>query len=177
MCIRDRHNPVTFENCAAIVGAELARIEGRVLEAQDLYEKAVRSAHTQGFVHNEAIANERAGCFYAARGFETIATAYLRDARSCYRRWGADAKVRHLEQIYPQIGAEEAIADATATIQTPVEHLDLATVIKVSEAVSGEIVFERLIDALMRAAIEHAGAERGLLILPRADDYQILSLI
>src|SRR2546425_921057 len=168
-----QHNPVTFENCAAIVGAEIARIEGRVLDAQDLYEKAVRSAHAQGFVHNEALANERAGCFYAARGFARIATTYLRDARYCYRRWGADAKVRQLEQLYPQIGAEESIADATATIQTPVEHLDLATVIKVSEAVSGEIVFERLIDALMRAAIEHAGAERGLLIPPRAADYQI----
>jgi len=168
-----QHNPVTFENCAAIVGAEIARIEGRVLEAQDLYEKAVRSAHTQGFVHNEAIANERAGCFYAARGFERIAVTYLREARYCYRRWGADAKVRQLEQLYPQIGVEESIADATATIQTPVEHLDLATVIKVSEAVSGEIVFERLIDALMRAAIEHAGAERGLLILPRGDEHRI----
>ena len=168
-----QHNPVTFENRAAIVGAEIARIEGRVLDAQDLYEKAVRSAHSQGFVHNEAIANERAGCFYAARGFEKIATTYLRDARYCYRRWGADAKVRQLEQLYPQIGAEESIADATATIQTPVEHLDLATVIKVSEAVSGEIVLEKLIDTLMRTAIEHAGAERGLLILPRGDDYRI----
>ncbi|HVQ12292.1 MAG TPA: ATP-binding protein, partial [Vicinamibacterales bacterium] len=168
-----QHNPVTFENCAAIVGAEIARIEGRVLEAQDLYEKGVRSAHDQGFVHNEAIANERAGCFYAARGFEKIAVTYLRDARYCYRRWGADAKVRQLGQIYPQIGVEESIVDATATMQTPVEHLDLATVIKVSEAVSGEIVFERLIDALMRAAIEHAGAERGLLILPRGDEYRI----
>ena len=58
----------------------------------------------------------------------------------------------------------------TATIQTPVEHLDLATVIKVSEAVSGEIVLERLIDTLMRTAIEHAGAERGLLILPRGEE-------
>jgi len=168
-----QHNPVTFENCAAIVGAEIARIEGRELEAQDLYEQAVRSAHTQGFVHNEALANERAGCFYAARGFEKIAATYLRDARNGYRRWGADGKVRQLELLYPQIGAEGSVADATATIQTPVEQLDLATVIKVSEAVSGEIVFERLIDALMRAAIEHAGAERGLLILPRPDDYQI----
>ncbi|MDB4890523.1 MAG: histidine kinase [Gemmatimonadetes bacterium] len=168
-----QHNPVTFENCAAIVGAEIARVSGRALEAQELYEKAVHSAHTQGFVHNEAIANERAGCFYAARGFEKIAATYLREARYCYRRWGADAKVRQLEQLYPQIGAEVSIADATATIQTPVDHLDLATVIKVSEAVSGEIVFERLIDALMRAAIEHAGAERGLLILPRGDDYEI----
>jgi C4-dicarboxylate-specific signal transduction histidine kinase len=155
------------------VGAEIARIEGRVLEAQDLYEKAVRSAHTHGFVHNEALANERAGCFYAARGFGRIAATYLRDARYCYRRWGADGKVRQLEQLYPQIGAEESIADATATIQTPVEHLDLATVIKVSEAVSGEIVLERLIDALMRAAITHAGAERGLLILPRGDEHRI----
>jgi predicted ATPase/transcriptional regulator with GAF, ATPase, and Fis domain len=168
-----QHNPVTFENCAALVGAEIARIEGRALEAQDLYEKAVGSAHTQGFVHNEALANERAGCFYAARGFARIAATYLRDARYCYRRWGADAKVRQLDQLYPQIAAEESIADATATIQTPVEHLDLTTVIKVSEAVSGEIVFERLIEALMRAAIAHAGAERGLLILPRADDYHI----
>src|SRR3954467_651703 len=52
-------------------------------------------------------------------------------------------------------------------------HLDLATVIKVSEAVSGEIVLEKLIDTLMRAAIEQAGAERGLLILPRGSDYGV----
>ena len=72
-----------------------------------------------------------------------------------------------------KLRAERPISDATATIQAPVEHLDLATVIKVSEAVSGEIVLERLIDTLMRTAIEHAGAERGLLILPRGDDYRI----
>ena len=29
------------------------------------------------------------------------------------------------------------------------------------------MVLEKLIDTLMRTAIEHAGAERGLLILPR----------
>ena len=64
-------------------------------------------------------------------------------------------------------------SDSTTTILTPVEHLDLATVIKVSEAVSGEIVLEKLVDTLMRTAIEHAGAERGLLILPRGDEYRI----
>jgi PAS domain S-box-containing protein len=54
-----------------------------------------------------------------------------------------------------------------------VEHLDLSTVIKVSEALSGEIVLEKLIDTLMRTAIEHAGAARGLLILPRGDEFRI----
>ena len=118
-------------------------------------------------------ANELAGLFYAARGYEKIATTYLREARYCYLRWGADAKVRQLEQLYPQIRPERAISDATATIHASVEQLDLATVIKVSEAVSGEIVLDRLIDTIMRTALEHAGAERGLLILARRDDYRI----
>ena len=68
---------------------------------------------------------------------------------------------------------DKPIADSTSTILTPVKHLDLATVIKVSEAVSGEIVFEKLINTLMRSAIEHAGAERGLLILPLGDGHRI----
>jgi PAS domain S-box-containing protein len=173
LAIWAEHSPETFENRAAIAAAEIARIEGRVLEAQELYEQAIGSARANGFVHHEAFTNELAGYFYAARGFDRIATTYLRDARYCYQRWGADAKVRQLEQLYPQIKADRAAPDATTTIQAPVEHLDLATVIKVSEAVSGEIVLEKLIDTLMRTAIEHAGAERGLLILPREDDYRI----
>jgi GAF domain-containing protein len=40
-------------------------------------------------------------------------------------------------------------------------------VIKVSQAISGEIVLEKLLDTLMRKAIEQAGAERGLLVLSR----------
>jgi PAS domain S-box-containing protein len=162
-----------FENRAALVNAEVARIEGRVLDAEHLFEQAITSAHKHGFVHNEAIANELAGRFYGARGFQKIATVYLRDARACYLRWGADGKVRQLEQAHPHLVAERPVLDATTTVLTPVEHLDLAAVIKVSEAVSGEIVLESLIDTLMRTAIEHAGAQRGLLILPHDDEYRI----
>ena len=60
--------PENFENRAALVGAETARIEGRILDAEHLYEKAIRSARANGFVHNEALANELAGHFYGARG-------------------------------------------------------------------------------------------------------------
>ena len=65
--------PENFENRAALVGAEIARIEGRALHAMELYEKAICSAQTNGFVHNEALANELAARFYATRGFEQIA--------------------------------------------------------------------------------------------------------
>jgi PAS domain S-box-containing protein len=159
--------PENFENRAALVGAEIARLEGRELDAERLYEQAIRSARANGFVHNEALANELAARFYAARGFDTIAHTYLRDARYGYLRWGADGKVRQLDQRYPQLSEKEPAPGPARTIGTPVEHLDLATVIRVSQAVSGEIVLEKMLDMLMRTAIEQAGAERGLLILAR----------
>jgi PAS domain S-box-containing protein len=65
------------------------------------------------------------------------------------------------------------VAGPRSTIGTPVEHLELATVLKISQAVSGEIVLESLIDALLRTALEHAGAERGLLILPQGSRFRI----
>jgi PAS domain S-box-containing protein len=165
--------PENFENRAALVGAEIAWIEGSAPDAMDLYEQAIRSAHANGFVHNEALAYELAARFYAARGFEDFAHVYLRKARYGYLRWGADGKVRQLDELYPYLREEEPTPGPTSTIGAPVERLDLATVIKVSQAVSGEIVFEKLIDTLMRTAVEHAGAERGLLILPRGVEQRI----
>ena len=165
--------PENFENRAALVGAEIARLEGRELDAEHLYEQAIRSARENGFVHNEAIANELAARFYEARGFKTISHAYLQKARYCYSRWGATGKVRQIDKLYPQLREDEPASGLTPTIAASVEHLDLTTVIKVSQAVSGEIALEKLIDKLMRAAVEHTGAERGLLIGPRNDELQI----
>ena len=165
--------PENFQNRALLVGAEVARIEGRELDAERLYEGAIRSARENGFVHNEAIANELAGRFYAGRGFERIAKAYLRDARDGYRQWGAEGKVRQLETQYPYLAEERRVSDPTGTVLTPVEHLDLSTVLKVSQAVQGETNLEKLITAIMRLALEHAGAQRGLLILPHGDAYRI----
>ncbi len=165
--------PDNFENRAALVGAEIARIDGSDAEAMRLYEQAIRSARANGFVHNEALANELAARFYAARGFERFAHLCLQDARYGYVRWGATGKVRQLDRLYPHLNENDPAAGPTSTIGAPVEHLDLATVIKVSQAVSGEIVLDKMLDMLMRTAIEQAGAGRGLLILARAADPRI----
>src|SRR5258707_4215462 len=158
-----RNCPENFENRAALVGAEIARIEGRELDAERLYDQAIGSARANGFIHNEALAYELAARFYAARGFEEFARVYLRRAREGYLCWVAVGKARQLEELHPHLVEHERLP--TSTIGAPVEHLDLATVINVSQAVSGEMVLEKLIDTLMRTAIEYAGAERGLLIL------------
>jgi PAS domain S-box-containing protein len=170
------HNgPATFANRAALIGAEFARLEQRELDAERLYEQAIRSARANGFIHNEALANELASRFYAARGFDTTAHAYLREARRCYLRWGASGKVRQLEKLHPHLRDAPVSASPTTTIGAPVERLDVGTVLKAAQAVSGEIVLGELIKTLLRIAVEHAGAERGLLILFPGGEPQIVA--
>ena len=158
-----------------MVGAEIARIEGRDARGHG----PLRTGHPlgpgNGFVHNEALANELAARFYAARGFERI-RACLSAGRPLLlcplgSRWQGSATRSAVSAAQGgRVGSRP-----TGTIGAPVEHLDLATVIKVSQAVSGEIVLEKLLDTLMRTAIEHAGAQRGLLILPRGDEQRIVA--
>ncbi|MBV9297801.1 MAG: serine/threonine-protein kinase PknK, partial [Verrucomicrobia bacterium] len=160
---------ITFVNKHALVAAEIARIAGHDLDALRLYEQAIQSARENGFVHNEAIANEVAGRFCLNHGFETAGYDYLQNARACYLRWGARAKVKQLGRRY--IGLEEQTPlGPTITIGASIEQLDFATVVKAMQAVSREIDLGKLIETLMVIAVECAGAERGLLFLPRGQE-------
>jgi PAS domain S-box-containing protein len=161
--------PPTFGDKHALVSAEIARLDGRDADAMRLYEHAIQLARDNGFVQNEGLAKELAARFYEAGGFETIADVYLRNARSCYLRWGAEGKVRQLEQLHPHLRERPTVARATAALGEHLEQLEVGTIVKASQALSSEIVLDRLIETLMTIALEHAGAERGLLILLRGD--------
>jgi len=158
----------TFCGRASLVAAEIARRDERFGDAQRLYEQAIAEARTAGLIHDEALANERAARCYADRGLDTAAQAFRANARYCYERWGALAKVRQLDQ---RRRAEEAVA--TTTIGSRLGELDLASVIAMSLTVSSEIVLDRVIERLMTIAVEHAGAGRALLILPGPEGPQI----
>jgi PAS domain S-box-containing protein len=162
--------PENYLNRHALVAAEVARIRGDALPAERLYEQAIQSARANGFVQNEGVAYELAARDCLTRGLATMAGAYLREARYCYARWGADAKVRQLEQGYPQFLGPGPI-NGLRPIGT--EHLDAMAVLKASQAISREIVLPKLLETLMQTMIEHAGAERGTLILVHRDDLTI----
>jgi PAS domain S-box-containing protein len=160
------HNPATFGPRLALVEAEVARIEGRHLEAMRGYETAIASARERGFVHVEAIASEVAARFHLRSGLATSAAAHLRAAHAAYRRWGADAKVKALEAAHPELRGE-ASARGGAGGGDGVQQLDLLAAARASQAISGEVAFARLLDALMRTVIESAGAQAGWLLLAR----------
>ena len=165
------HCPENFRHRHALVLAEFARIEGRDSEAMHHYEEAIRSAREHGFIQYQALAYELAARFHADRGLETIADTYLFNARSCYERWGAKGKVRQLARVYAQLRHDPSSHDGT--IATSNEQLDLATVVNVSRAIFSGIDLNELIHTLMVLALEHAGANRGLLILRRANAMRI----
>jgi predicted ATPase/signal transduction histidine kinase len=150
-----------------LVSAELARLEGRDLESTlRLYDQAIRSAAESGFVHKEALGNELAAGFFAARGLERIADTYLREARACYVRWGADAKVKQLDALHPRLRERRSLLP-TVTLAVDATQIDVLSVVKASQAISGEIVLDALLGKLVRVVIEQAGAQKGYVILPR----------
>lgn len=173
-----RRCPATFAHRATLVQAEIARLEGRDIDAMRGYESAIASARESDLIHMQALANELAARFYLDRQLDNVAMVYLRQARHGYMRWGADAKVWQLDMQYPVLAAEAggatlASTPSMGTIGAPLQHLDLATVIAISEAISGETGLERLLATLIRTAIEQAGATRGLLILPEGAEHHV----
>ncbi|HSW04322.1 response regulator [Aquabacterium sp.] len=161
------NHPSTFSDKHVLVAAEIARIEGREFEAMRLYEQAIQAAHENGFVQNEGVAYELASAFYRARGFAAFADTYLREARNCFARWGAGGKLRQLEDRWPQLRAQaSSVTDVPAGAAA---RLDMLSIAKATQAISGRIVLDELVDTLLRLVLENAGAQSGALLLARSD--------
>ena len=180
------HAPMNFWHKYYLVAAEVHRVRGQKLEAMDMYDRAIAGAKENGYVQEEALANELAGKCYLEWGKEKIARTYTIDAYYCYSRWGAKAKVLTLEQRYPQLLApilqqdksrlstSETISKMTTGTVTSTSSgtsalLDLSSAIKTSQALSGEINLEQLLSKLMQAVMENAGATKSALLLPQAE--------
>ncbi|UJR83030.1 Hypothetical protein I5071_50960 [Sandaracinus amylolyticus] len=157
-----RHGVETWGCRSALVAAELARVERREWDAARAYDESIRLARQHAMFHVAGIASERASAFYAARGLETSSLAHLRRARESYARWGATVKVRELERA---ISSRAAPDDAPIARGADEAHLDIAAVVKLFRAVSGELVLPELVKKLVALALEHAGAERALLLV------------
>lgn len=163
------HGPANFANRHALLAAELACVEGRVLDAERLYEEAFRSARQHGFVQQEALSLELASRFYRARRLDLVADAYLFEARARYLRWGASGKVTQLEELHPQLVERRASgADAiSGAFATSPAQLELSSVVRASQSISREIEIPKLVSTLLEIVLQQGGARRACLVLAR----------
>lgn len=115
----------------------------------------------------------------------------MRDAYYGYAHWGAKAKVQDLEHRYPNLltpilrqqrtslAATETVfaPESLTSFQAPrtqsstfgntnIFILDLATVLKASQTLSSEIQLDQLLATLLHTVLEHAGADKGALLMP-----------
>ncbi len=179
MCEWAQHAPMNYLHKFYLVEAEKARVLGQIVEAMDFYERAIKGAKENGFIQEEALAYELAAKFYLARGMEKIAQTYMKEAHYTYTHWGATAKVKNLESRYPQFFAKRSpnSVKITQTILDTSEQtstdLDLLSMVKASQTLSGELVLDTLLEKMMKLVIENAGAEKGYLILNKSGQWAI----
>ena len=170
--------PENFRAAERLVAAELARLNGEAEQAHRAYEEALQSAREQGSPQNAALACELAARFWKERGMSTTALLFAREAREAWAQWGAEGKVRHLDEQWPVLASPSGRRQGSSTTyDTDSNHLDALTVVKAQQAISSEIVLERLVDTLMRVALETAGAQRGALLWLRQDTLEVAALV
>jgi predicted ATPase/signal transduction histidine kinase/CheY-like chemotaxis protein/tRNA A-37 threonylcarbamoyl transferase component Bud32 len=178
------HAPMNFQHKYDLVEAEKARVLAEKWKAAEQYEKAISGAGKNEYLHEEALAYELAAEFYLINGMENFTQIYLKEAHYRYQQWGALLKVENLEAKHPQllthakilrqnISAINTIVASTSTHLHTSSDLDLASVMKASQTLSGEMVLSKLLANMMHIVIENAGAEKGVLLLPKENQWFI----
>ncbi len=165
-----QHAPMNYLHKYYLVEAERARVLCNPSDARDYYDRAISLAKEHEYLNEEALAYELAARFYIARNIPHLARFYLVEAHYAYQRWGATAKVQHLETRYPQLielrtSTGSKLSTTSTSGSSSGETLDIATVLKASQAISSEIQLNKLLAQLLTLAIENAGAQKGVLIL------------
>jgi len=187
MALLTKHNRTNFAHFDLIVQATLAELKGQA-KVQQLLESAIAHAKTHRYIFYEALANELLAKYHISTGNERLAKLFFADARFCYAEWGAAEKIKQLDEMYAEF---MPIVPATGKLSTS-RHassdgslhssihagdskpgkdsfLDFGTIIKTAHAISSQVKPDKLLELVIQALIENAGAETGFLIFPKHD--------
>nr|WP_228042302.1 MULTISPECIES: ATP-binding sensor histidine kinase [unclassified Tychonema] len=189
------HAPMNHLHKWQLVEAERYRVLDQYKEAIECYDLAIQGAQENGYIQEEALANEHAAKFYWEWGKEKVAASYMQEAYYCYARWGAKAKVEDLEQRYPPLlkpilnqpklrfNPLETLATishssyTSSTSSTSIfDALDFASIVQAAQALSSKIQLDELLDTLNQIILKTSGAETCALLLPHQDEWQIRAI-
>ncbi len=183
--------PMNYQHKSDLLEAERYRLLGEHLRAMELYDRAIAGAKENGYIQEEALANELFAKFYLDWGKENYAALHMQEAYYCYARWGAKAKTNQLEVKYPELFSSilqqsqlqnrsgqtltSRLTQTTNFSSTSSFILDWATAMKASQFLSSEIHLDKLVLALMKAVMENAGADGGILLLKQPESWQVVA--
>ncbi|MDF3818946.1 AAA family ATPase [Leptospira sp. 96542] len=180
--------PPNYSHKFHILNALLFRLQGNHQKAIEECKKAISFAKEFGYLLEEAIANEFASSFWRELNEDQYSNLHLVEAHYRYGKYGFIPKVKKLENEFialkkyagrnfrtdstDNFGIMSTTKDAFGSTGSV---LDIGTVIKASQTISGEIHLNRLLEKMMKILIENAGAERGFFILKSDTEWKILA--
>jgi len=179
--------PPNFEHKYLLFQAEQGKYQDATMdEVSALYEAAIESAEQNNFLQYQALANELYAEYWLEKKRPRISELYLNDAINLYQRWGCTAKVNHLNLRYQTVFSnrhtlnhhadtivpttrhpqtQSSARTQTMSLSSHTNNLDFSTVIKSTQAISGELSLKALIAKVMQAILENSGAQNAALIL------------
>ena len=159
-----------FEQLIHILRAQISKIGNEDAATISNFKNAISSSKTNGYMRFLALSNELMGRYYRKDGNNEISSFYLKDAHSCYNRWGATTISKQLGKEFSVLVKDEfkpTSYTSTTTTQKDTGALDINSVMKASQTISSEIKLDSLLQKMMEVVIENAGAERGIFIMNR----------
>lgn len=175
-----QHNPLGISPLYQLLLAAQHDTQNRPEQAAHAYDRAADAAAAIGMLHWSGLCNGLAARHWLARGHPRAAAGYLFDAQQAWRKWGMPSQVRALQQAYPHwlgraspsskistAGSSTLPGLGGGTSGSPAfDVVDFSAVVKMNQAISAELVLDKLLASLLRLAMENAGATAGSLLLP-----------
>ncbi|WP_191321672.1 response regulator [Colwellia sp. C1TZA3] len=161
------NSPENYRHKAKLIQAELQCLLEDSAAWQN-YDQAIILAKQHLAHHHVALANELAGNYWLAANKKSLATEYYQQAFNGYQIWGAKHKAQQLLTLRQSL----LIAQRHDRDNLPsdkqhnnAQELDLTSVLKASETLSGEVDLSAFLHRMMVIIIENAGAQNGALLL------------
>lgn len=164
--------PVNNIHRYTLIEGELARILGDEAKAIKCFENAIELAKENKFTVEEALGNLFIAKIYLAKREEKKAKPYLEKSRYSFYRWGSPAKIRQMEQEFSAL-LEKKIDQKTKAGSQSAEALDIYSIMKSVNVLSGKIHPKHLLKRMMKVVIENAGADRAILLLEQSGKWMI----
>jgi len=166
-----RRVPENFAHQRDLLLAEQARARGNAKQALQHYTDVTNRACTKGMRHLVALALERRGEICLELGRRDDTTLMWTRAQALYREWGSKPKVLELaERISSQELLDRShhawIQGIDPAAEQALSTLDLESLMQAANAITEEVELTRVLEKVLGTALESAGAERAVLLLP-----------
>jgi len=170
-------NPANFLHKHILLEALKLQLEGRTIEALNHYEEAIKSAQQYKFVNNLGIAYEKTANLWLAESKPHYALYNIKQAIISFTQWGAFSKVKQLQKTYNDIinqipGIEQEDSAFTPEV-IPSDQLDMMSLFKASQVLSGLLSMDQLKKNVIDVLMENAGASRVALIIPEDGNFMV----